>query len=73
MLHSLCIFWVLSCGKASFLYMEIFNSKFLHGENVFLYIGVIQSRIRERNFKKTAGKLSAMSSLIGFHTSKNSE
>jgi hypothetical protein len=63
----------MSCGKASFLYMEIFHSKVLHVENVFLYIGVVQCRIRERNFKNTAGKLSAMSSLRGFHTSKNGE
>jgi len=43
--------------------MEIFHSKFLHVENVFLYIGVVECRISERNFKKTAGKLSAMSFL----------
>jgi hypothetical protein len=53
--------------------MEIFHSKFLHVENVFLYTGVVQCRIREKNFKKTAGKLTAMSSLRGFHTSKNGE
>jgi len=53
--------------------MEIFHSKFLHVENVFLYIGVVQCRIRERSFKQTAGKLSAISSLTGFHTSKNGE
>jgi hypothetical protein len=53
--------------------MEIFHSKFLHFENVFLYVGVVQCRIRERNFKKTTGKLSAMSSLRRFHTTKNGE
>jgi hypothetical protein len=71
--YIVCIFWVLSCGIASFLYMEIFHFKFLHVENVFLYIGVVQCRIRERIFKNTAGKLSAISSLRGFHTSKNCE
>jgi hypothetical protein len=45
--YIICVFFG-SYGKASFLYMEIFYSKFLHVENVCLYTGGVECRIRER-------------------------